>query len=74
MNLWRFSARMFEACRRVPRSDRGEHELPQAVQWAITHLGERFRAVRCEGGVLDLSARADVASVAERLRDIPVSL
>ena len=74
MNLWRFSTRIFEACRRVPRSDRGEHELPQAVQWAITNLAERFRAVRCEGGVLDLSARADVASVGERLRDIPVSL
>jgi glucose-1-phosphate thymidylyltransferase len=74
MNLWRFSPRIFEACRRVPKSDRGEFELPQAVQWAISNLGERFRAVRCEGGVLDLSARADVASVAERLRGVPVSL
>jgi glucose-1-phosphate thymidylyltransferase len=74
MNLWRFSPRIFEACRRVPRSDRGEYELPQAVQWAIDNLGERFRAVRCEGGVLDLSARADVASVSERLQGVPVSL
>jgi glucose-1-phosphate thymidylyltransferase len=74
MNLWRFSPRIFEACRRVPRSARGEHELPQAVQWAITNLGERFRAVRCEGGVLDLSTRADVESVAERLKGIPVEL
>lgn len=74
MNLWRFSPRIFEACRRVPRSDRGEHELPQAVQWAITNLGERFRAVRCEGGVLDLSTRADVESVSERLQGIRVSL
>jgi glucose-1-phosphate thymidylyltransferase len=74
MNLWRFSPRIFEACRRVPRSDRGEHELPQAVQWAITNLGERFRAVRCEGGVLDLSTRADVASTAERLHGVPVRL
>jgi dTDP-glucose pyrophosphorylase len=74
MNLWRFSPRIFEACRRVPRSDRGEYELPQAVQWAIANLGERFRAVRCEGGVLDLSTRADIASVAERLRGVPVSL
>jgi len=74
MNLWRFSPRIFEACRRVPHSARGERELPQAVQWAIDHLGERFRAVRCEWGVLDLSTRADVASMAERLRGVPVGL
>jgi glucose-1-phosphate thymidylyltransferase len=74
MNLWRFSPRIFEACRRVPRSARGEHELPQAVQWAISNLDARFRAVRCEGGVLDLSSRSDIESVAERLRGVPVTL
>ncbi|HEX4439726.1 MAG TPA: nucleotidyltransferase family protein [Thermoanaerobaculia bacterium] len=74
MNLWRFAPRIFEACRCVPLSGRGERELPQAVQWAISNLGARFRAVRCEGGVLDLSARADVESVAERLRGVPVRL
>src|SRR5262245_32167214 len=35
MNLWRFSPRIFEACRQVPISVRGERELPQAVGWAI---------------------------------------
>jgi dTDP-glucose pyrophosphorylase len=72
MNLWRFSPAIFEACRRVPRSPRGEYELPQAVRWAIRLRGVRFRAVPCEEGVLDLTARSDIASVAERLRAVTV--
>jgi dTDP-glucose pyrophosphorylase len=74
MNLWRFSPRIFEACRRVPPSARGELELPQAVSWAIASLGERLQAVPCEEGVLDLSTRSDVASVSERLRGVEVRL
>ncbi len=70
MNLWRFSPRIFEACRRVPLSARSERELPQAVGWAIENLGERFRTVRSGDGVLDLSTRADVAAVSERLRGV----
>jgi glucose-1-phosphate thymidylyltransferase len=67
MNFWRFSPAIFEACRRVPVSARGEFELPQAVDFAIRELGLRFRAVRSEEGVLDLSTRGDVAAVAQRL-------
>lgn len=67
MNLWRFSPAIFEACRSVPLSRRGECELPQAVGWAIAHRGERFQAVACADGVLDLSTRADVAEVERRL-------
>jgi dTDP-glucose pyrophosphorylase len=70
MNLWRFSPAIFEACRRVPPSVRGERELPQAVQWAIVKRGARFRAIRCEEGVLDLSTRADVVEVAARLAGV----
>ena len=70
MNLWRFSPPIFEACRLVPRSARGELELPQAVGWAIENLGERFRTVRSADGVLDLSTRADVTAVSERLRGV----
>ena len=70
MNLWRFSPEIFEACRRVPVSVRGERELPQAVDFGIRELGMRFRAVPCEEGVLDLSTRGDVAEVAERLRAV----
>ncbi len=74
MNLWRFGPDIFEACRRVPRSTRGEFELPQAVDYAIRNLGLRFRTVPCDEGVLDLSTRADVAPVAARLRGIEVRL
>ena len=74
MNCWRFSSAIFRACRAIPLSPRGELELPQAVQYAVSRLGERFRAVPCEEPVLDLSTRADVSVVAERLRNIPVRL
>lgn len=70
MNLWRFSPLIFEACRRVATSARGERELPLAVQFAISQLHERFRAVPCGEGVLDLSTRADVGPVAQRLRGV----
>lgn len=67
MNLWRFSPRIFDACRQVPVSVRGERELPQAVGWAIARRREKFRAIPCAEGVLDLSTRADVAEVSARL-------
>ncbi len=70
MNLWRFSPAIFEACREVPLSSRGERELPQAVGWAIAVRGERYRGVPCAEGVLDLSTRADVAEVERRLQDV----
>ncbi len=74
MNLWRFSPGIFEACRRVPVSARGERELPQAVQVGMDALGLRFRAVPCAEGVLDLSTREDVASVERALAGIEVRL
>jgi glucose-1-phosphate thymidylyltransferase len=69
MNCWRFSAAIFAACRRVPLSTRGELELPMAVREAMAQ-GMRFKVVRCREGVLDLSRRADIAAVAERLRGV----
>jgi dTDP-glucose pyrophosphorylase len=69
MNCWRFDSRIFEACRDVPRSARGEFELPQAVGLALTR-GVRFRAIPARGPVLDLSARSDVAEVARRLSGV----
>jgi glucose-1-phosphate thymidylyltransferase len=66
MNCWRFDARVFAACRDVPRSVRGEFELPEAVALAMTR-GVRFRAIRARGPVLDLSRRADMIDVARRL-------
>lgn len=66
MNCWRFDARIFAACRDVPRSARGEFELPEAVGVA-TRRGVRFKAVPARGPVLDLSRRADTADVERRL-------
>jgi glucose-1-phosphate thymidylyltransferase len=66
MNVWRFDARIFEACRDVPMSTRGEYELPEAVALAMSN-GVTFRTVRADGAVLDLSSRSDVALVSERL-------
>ena len=66
MNVWRFDARIFDACRDVPQSARGEFELPEAVGLAVSR-GVRFKVVPASGAVLDLSRRSDVALVASRL-------
>lgn len=70
MNCWRFSPAIFAPCRATPLSPRGEKELPRAVGEAVAAGTIRIRALRGEGGVLDLSRRADVAAVAERLRGV----
>jgi dTDP-glucose pyrophosphorylase len=74
LNCWSFTSDIFRACREVPRSARGEFELPQAVQLAIDRLGMRMEVVPMRAAVLDMSSRADVASVAERLGDVQVQL
>jgi len=66
MNCWRFDARILGACRDVPRSSRGEFELPEAVMLAMTR-GVRFRTLHARGPVLDLSRRADMIDLARRL-------
>ena len=67
MNCWRFDRSIFEACRRVPVSPRGELELPLAVRFAVRSMGVRFQVVKFATGVLDLSHRADIPAVARRL-------
>lgn len=74
MNCWLFDRQIFEACRQVPISVRDEYELPQAVQWGIDKLGMKVRVVPLDAGVLDLSNRGDIATVAERLRNVEVRL
>jgi dTDP-glucose pyrophosphorylase len=66
MNCWRFDERIFHACREVPKSKRGEFELPEAVGLAVRH-GVKFKTFSARGPVLDLSTRADAADVARRL-------
>jgi glucose-1-phosphate thymidylyltransferase len=70
MNCWLFDERIFDACRRVPVSARGEYELPQAVQLGIDNLGMRVQVVPIDAAVLDLSSRGDIALVAERLKGV----
>lgn len=74
MNCWRFSPAIFQACRESEISPRGELELPRAVEYAIVTLGQRFRAVPCKEGVLDLSTRADIEAVTRLLFGIEVLL
>lgn len=66
MNVWQFDERIFDACRAVPLSRRGEYELPEAVGLAVAN-GATFRTFRAAGAVLDLSRRSDVAVVSARL-------
>ncbi len=73
MNCWRFGPRIFDAIRRIGPSARGEYELADAVREAI-HQGERFEVVPVSAGVLDLSQRADIPSVATRLAGVEVRL
>lgn len=69
MNCWRFDSRIFDACRDVPKSARGEFELPEAVGVAIAR-GMRIKAIPARGPVLDLSRRADATDVARRLAEV----
>jgi glucose-1-phosphate thymidylyltransferase len=69
MNVWRFDERIFEACRDVPLSRRGEYELPEAVGLAVSR-GDIFRTFRATGAVLDLSRRSDVSLVNARLAGV----
>lgn len=74
MNCWRFTSEILRACRVIPRSVRGEFELPEAVQFGLDSLGLRFKAIPFRAGVLDLSYRGDIAEVARRLAGVHVEL
>ena len=74
LNCWLFTREIFGACRAVAPSARGELELPQAVQMAIENGWMQFEAVRVRVGVLDMSSRGDVASVAQHLNGTVVQL
>jgi len=73
MNCWRFPPSIFEACRGLTPSARGELELTTAIVRTIGS-GVRFKVELSADGVLDLSRRADIGAVAARLRDVAVSL
>jgi dTDP-glucose pyrophosphorylase len=74
MNCWCFGPAIFRACAAVGPSPRGELELTDAVQYAVSRLGERFEVLTFHAGVLDLSSRSDIGAVAARLKGIEVRL
>ncbi len=74
MNCWRFGPAIFEACRAIGPSPRGELEITDAVQYATDRLGEQFSIVWCKAAVLDLSSRNDIGPVAARLAGVKVDL
>lgn len=73
MNAWKLPPSIFDACRAVTPSVRGELELVDAVRMAVEG-GERFRVLPFDEPVVDLSRRADVPIVARRLGGIEVRL
>ncbi len=74
MNCWRLDSTIFRACRDLQPSVRDELELPNAIQYAIDVLGERFAMIPADATVLDLSRRGDIAKVTARLQSMPVKL
>jgi len=74
MNCWRFTPSIFEACRNITPSPRGELEITDAVQYVIDRLGEPFEVLHVAGAVLDMSSRSDIAAVREALSGTEVDL
>ena len=74
MNCWRFGPSIFEACRGISTSPRGEFEIPDAVQYTIDRLGDVFSVVKIRAGVLDMTGRRDIAAVTKRLAGVEVRL
>jgi dTDP-glucose pyrophosphorylase len=74
MNCWRFTPAIFDACRAIAPSPRNEFELTDAVQYSIDALGERYQVIKVREAVLDLTSRADIATVKAVLENKPVRL
>ena len=74
MNCWRFEPSIFTACQAIKPSARGELELPDAVQYSIDSLSEKFTVIPLREAVLDMSSRKDIASIADKLVGMKVSL
>jgi glucose-1-phosphate thymidylyltransferase len=70
MNSWSMPPDIYRACRSIAPSTRGELDLPDAVQFARDQLGVPFHVLVSHDAVLDLSTRADIASVSRLLSHI----
>jgi dTDP-glucose pyrophosphorylase len=73
MNAWLFTPAIFEACRRIEPSVRGEYEIIDAVRLLVAD-GRTVTVVPVAAGVLDMSSRGDVAAVQAALSGIEVRL
>jgi dTDP-glucose pyrophosphorylase len=73
MTCWRFGPDIFQACRSIHPSPRGELELPDAVRNSMA-TGTRYEVVTIDEPVLDLSRREDIPSVARSLHGRSVAL
>lgn len=68
MNLYRFTPDIFGFCRSIsPDPQRGELELTAAVADLLASGKRDFRVLFCEGGVFDLTSRADIAGAEKAL-------
>jgi glucose-1-phosphate thymidylyltransferase len=70
MNLYRFTADVFDACRRVePDPERGELELTSAVAELSRSGRSALGVIIGHGPVFDLTRRADIPAVERALQD-----
>ncbi len=74
MNCWRLAPSIFQACKSIPLSSRGEYELTDAVQFSIDVLGEKMHVAKVSAPVLDLTNRSDITAMAKRLEGKEVNL
>ena len=61
-----FSPLIFEACRAIEPSDRGEYELPVAVEWLL-HAGGTVEKVPLDGWRVNVNTPEDVRRAERRL-------
>jgi dTDP-glucose pyrophosphorylase len=61
------SQKLFDACRRVERSPRGEFEMSDAIGRRI-EMGARIAAVRCDGWLMNVNMPAELARADRRVR------
>ena len=66
MNCWLFTPALVAACGTVAPSPRGELEIVDAVRDAMA-AGVRVQVVPVKAGVLDLSTKLDIGTVAKML-------
>jgi dTDP-glucose pyrophosphorylase len=72
MNCWRFGPAIFQACKSIKPSPRGEYEVTDAAQYTIDVLHQPIAAVKLKVPVLDMSSRSDVQSIVEKLGAVKV--